>query len=109
MTDEARKAIPGLTVPLLDSISAVLRLRHDLALHKSLIPHGKGSGDAGSKRFLDFTPWDQIPELPRYLKAISIRAERAALNPTKDQERQRQSNLTLTPGTNGPLATIRSR
>ena len=42
------------------------------------------------KRFLDYTPWDQIPELPRYLKAISIRAERAALNPGKDQDRQKQ-------------------
>jgi ATP-dependent helicase HrpA len=28
--------------------------------------------------------------MPRYLKALQIRAERAALNPVKDQERARQ-------------------
>jgi ATP-dependent helicase HrpA len=48
------------------------------------------------KRFLDYTPWDQIPELPRYLKAMAIRADRAALSPAKDQERQKQIQIYVT-------------
>jgi ATP-dependent helicase HrpA len=41
-------------------------------------------------RFLERIPYDQLPHLPRYLKALLTRAERAALNPAKDQERTRQ-------------------
>jgi ATP-dependent helicase HrpA len=41
-------------------------------------------------RFLERVPYDRLPHLPRYLKALLIRAERAALNPVKDQERARQ-------------------
>ena len=41
-------------------------------------------------RFLEKTPFDRLPHLPRYLKALITRAERATLNPAKDQERSRQ-------------------
>ena len=40
--------------------------------------------------FLETTPFTQLPHLPRYLKALLTRIERAALNPLKDQERARQ-------------------
>jgi ATP-dependent helicase HrpA len=40
--------------------------------------------------FLATTPFRQLPHLPRYLKALHTRLERAALNPLKDQERMRQ-------------------
>ena len=43
-----------------------------------------------SPRFLERTPYERLPHLARYLKALLIRAERAALNPLKDQERLRQ-------------------
>jgi ATP-dependent helicase HrpA len=89
--EEAQAKIAGLTFPLMDSIGSILRQRHELALHKK--PYRGMQKDLGvlvPKRFLDYTPWDQIPELPRYLKAMSIRAERAAVNPAKDQERQKQ-------------------
>ena len=42
------------------------------------------------KRFLESIHYDQLPHLHRYLKALLIRTERAALNPAKDQERCRQ-------------------
>jgi len=35
-------------------------------------------------------PYTQLPQFPRYLKALLMRMERAALNPVKDQERGRQ-------------------
>jgi ATP-dependent helicase HrpA len=40
--------------------------------------------------FLEAIPYDQLPQMPRYLKALLLRMERAALNPVKDQERARQ-------------------
>ncbi|MEI8042578.1 MAG: ATP-dependent RNA helicase HrpA [Verrucomicrobiota bacterium] len=43
-----------------------------------------------SSRFLDRIAYDRLPHLPRYLKALIIRAERAALNPAKNQDRLRQ-------------------
>jgi ATP-dependent helicase HrpA len=43
-----------------------------------------------SSRFLERIAYDRLTHLPRYLKALLIRAERAALNPAKDQERVRQ-------------------
>jgi ATP-dependent helicase HrpA len=39
--------------------------------------------------FLMRVAFDRLQQFPRYLKALSIRAERAALNPVKDQERAR--------------------
>jgi ATP-dependent helicase HrpA len=35
-------------------------------------------------------PWPQIAHLPRYLKAIQIRAQRASLQPAKDAEKAKQ-------------------
>ena len=43
-----------------------------------------------SSRFLERTAYDRLIHLPRYLKALLIRAERAALNPAKNQQRLRQ-------------------
>jgi ATP-dependent helicase HrpA len=91
LIDDARIKIPGLAIPLMDAIGAALRQRQELVLHKKPYPNmAKDLATLVPRRFLDYTPWDQIPELPRYLKAISIRAERAAQNPTKDQDRQKQ-------------------
>jgi ATP-dependent helicase HrpA len=41
-------------------------------------------------RFLERIAYDRLVHLPRYLKALLIRVERAALNPVKDRERVRQ-------------------
>jgi ATP-dependent helicase HrpA len=91
LVEDAKVKVPGIALPLMDSISAILKQRHELALHKKPYPGmQKDLAVLVPKRFLDFTPWDQIPELPRYLKAMAIRAERSALNPAKDQERQKQ-------------------
>lgn len=40
--------------------------------------------------FLASTPPAQMPHLPRYLKAVAVRAERAHLNPAKDALKARQ-------------------
>src|SRR5690606_22109850 len=38
-------------------------------------------------RFLETISFDRLPHLPRYLKALLLRVERAAQNPPKDRER----------------------
>jgi ATP-dependent helicase HrpA len=40
--------------------------------------------------FLETIPFERLPQLPRYLKALLTRAERAALNPLKDRQRAQQ-------------------
>jgi ATP-dependent helicase HrpA len=47
---------------------------------ESLVPPG----------FLDVTPFEQLHHVPRYLKALLLRIERAANNPPKEAERVRQ-------------------
>ncbi len=60
--------------------------------HVSRLPHPLEAELAGlvSSRFLERVSYDRLAHLPRYLKALLIRAERAALNPIKNQERLRQ-------------------
>jgi ATP-dependent helicase HrpA len=41
-------------------------------------------------RFPERVPFDRLPHLPRYLKALLTRAERAVLNPQKDRDRAAQ-------------------
>jgi ATP-dependent helicase HrpA len=41
------------------------------------------------RNFLATIPFGQLPQMPRYLKALSTRMERARLNPVKDRERAR--------------------
>jgi ATP-dependent helicase HrpA len=43
-----------------------------------------------SKSFLEDIRFEQLAQIPRYLKAMLTRAERAALNPLKDRERAAQ-------------------
>ena len=43
-----------------------------------------------SARFLERIDYERLPHLQRYLKALLIRIERAALNPVKERERLRQ-------------------
>ena len=38
-------------------------------------------------RFLEKIPFTRLPNMPRYLKALLTRCERASMNPAKDQER----------------------
>jgi ATP-dependent helicase HrpA len=42
------------------------------------------------RNFLETIPFPQLTHLPRYLKALATRMERAKLNPVKDKERAQQ-------------------
>lgn len=88
---DAKSKIAGISYPFMDAVSAILKQRQDLLLHKKPYPNMKRDLDTLlPKRFLEQIPFERLSEIPRYLKAMSVRAERAALNPAKDTERQRQ-------------------
>ena len=90
MTDQARRALPSLAgrvrelTKTINALIAQLRsterrygtLEEDLA---RLVPPD----------FLAHTPHDRLEHLPRYLKAMRQRGERAWLSPAKDAERAR--------------------
>jgi ATP-dependent helicase HrpA len=41
------------------------------------------------RNFLENVPFDRLPDLARYLKALRVRLERASVNPAKDLDRDR--------------------
>jgi ATP-dependent helicase HrpA len=114
---EARRRIIGLATQFIGRIGPVLQLRQQLeqrfgavtppaptgprklssldqlgapVLVRSNNPLAEDLTGLMPARFLEGIEYDRLPHLQRYLKALLIRSERAALNPVKDQERQRQ-------------------
>jgi ATP-dependent helicase HrpA len=114
---EARQRLPGLASQFMDRLGPILQLRQQVqqrlgavaaavpARAQTLSSLGQlGPPDAKrpanpladelaslvSTRFLERIEYERLLHLPRYLKALFIRAERAALNPVKNQERLRQ-------------------
>ncbi len=113
----ARQRLPGLVPQFMDRLGPILQLRQQVlqrigaakvqavsrprtlssltqlgapAVIKSADPLAAELGGLVSSRFLERITYDRLTHLPRYLKALLIRAERAALNPAKNQERLRQ-------------------
>jgi ATP-dependent helicase HrpA len=89
--DRARHELPGLATRLVDHVQAILEKRQVLLLQPRPFRSLRAELDAlVPSRFLVLVPFTQLHHLPRYLDALRIRAERAALNPVKDAERQRR-------------------
>jgi ATP-dependent helicase HrpA len=116
VVEEAHKKVPALGVNFIDRIGALLQQRQKVEQKvgrvggavvqpgkklTSLAQLGQPVATASSNplanelaelmpaRFLEGISHDRIPHLTRYLKALLTRADRAALNPVKDQERTR--------------------
>jgi ATP-dependent helicase HrpA len=114
--ESVRAHLPGLATQLMDRVEPILKLRQEVArrcpppapaparaprltslsqLTTAPAPVRAPNPLAGEldsllpRNFLAVIPFERLPHLPRYLKAMLIRAERAALNPVKDQERAR--------------------
>ncbi len=90
LIEQARQGMHGLVQRFLFSVAAILRQRQELLLIRK--PYSDLAIDLKSllpPRFLEQIPNAQLGHLVRYLKAMQTRAERAALNPTKDAERAR--------------------
>jgi ATP-dependent helicase HrpA len=113
----ARQRLPGLAAQFMDRLGPILQLRQQVqqrigAVAAPVPPRSRKTSSLGQlgspapvrpanpladelasqvpSRFLERVTYDQLTHLPRYLKALLIRAERAALNPAKDQERLRR-------------------
>ncbi|HEY5909065.1 MAG TPA: ATP-dependent RNA helicase HrpA [Verrucomicrobiae bacterium] len=112
----ARQRLRGLAPPFLERVEDILKLRQEILrrygpIHEPARAPRKSLSDLGQltvpaipaarrppfvageleallpRRFLLEIPFDRLPQVPRYLKALLIRAERASLNPLKDRER----------------------
>jgi ATP-dependent helicase HrpA len=87
----ARQQMPGMVPKFLDLVCAILRLRQEMLLSKKKYPEmERDLARLAAPRFLEKIPAHRLPHLPRYLKAIKLRAERWTVNPVKDQEKSRQ-------------------
>ena len=90
MVEQARLSISGVVPRFLDSVGAILHQRQELLLLRK--PYTDLALDLKNllpSKFLEVIPNAQLAHLPRYLKAMQTRAERAVLNPAKDAERAR--------------------
>jgi ATP-dependent helicase HrpA len=112
----ARERLPGLAAKGMDRIETILNLRQEILRRYPPPPQPNAPrtlaslGDLGLSRttssmpvwlptelnglvpkdFLARTRFERLLEIPRYLKALRVRVERAILNPGKDQERSRR-------------------
>ncbi|MEI6713601.1 MAG: ATP-dependent RNA helicase HrpA [Verrucomicrobiota bacterium] len=91
LTDSARRDFPGIAYQLRERAKQILTLRQTLLA----IPKGHATLKEDIARlvpedFLSKTPFNQLNNLLRYLKAVQVRATKAALHPAKDTERAAQ-------------------
>jgi len=114
--EQSRRQIPGLATQLVDRLGVILKLRQEihqrcgpaialatdkprtlsnlsqlsLATPNAAKPANVWAEELDAlvaRRFLIAIPFVQLTHLPRYLKALATRMERAKLNPVKDRER----------------------
>lgn len=115
--EKARSEIPGLISTLTSQLATILKLRQQIVRHRAFaaaepapkkmvvndlkligatpaplspnrLAYLKGELDSIlPKNFLQTVPFDRLAQLPRYLKALFIRVDRAMLNPARDVEK----------------------
>ena len=87
----ARSRIPGLMSKMLVWTKEILELRQAALSVKRASPGLREDLSALiPPNFLVSTPFEQLEHLPRYVKAIKIRAERADVDPHRDKQRADQ-------------------
>lgn len=89
--ERAKADLRGVVPRLVDLLREILALRNELLVLPGAAPSLARDTEAlVPKDFLRTTPYAQLAHLPRYLKAMKLRAERARQNPAKDAERAAQ-------------------
>ncbi len=89
--NRAKADLRGLVPRYVDQLREILNLRLTLEVHPT--PYaGMAAELAGllPAEFVRVTPYGQLAQFPRYLKAMKQRADRWRQNPAKDAERARQ-------------------
>jgi ATP-dependent helicase HrpA len=88
---DAKRDLRGLVPKLSDWVKEILTLR--LALQTTKLTYPGMADDLAAlvpPDFLRVTPFERIAHLPRYLKSLQARAERAKRDPAKDAARARE-------------------
>ena len=86
--ERSRENLRGLVPRLADLVESILKKRHELQVFKKPYPGLAQDLDAlVPRQFLRAIPFVRLEHLPRYLRALQIRAERAALNSRGDAEK----------------------
>jgi ATP-dependent helicase HrpA len=86
--EQARRQIAGLAMPFIDLVGVILQRRQEVAMCRGLAATLRAELDAlAPPDLLRKVSYDQLTHFPRYLQALRIRVERAALNPAKDAEK----------------------
>jgi ATP-dependent helicase HrpA len=86
-----RKELRGVVPRLGDLLKEILVLRQALLIHQQ--PYAGLVEDLALLLPADFiaaTPFEQLAHLPRYLRAMNLRAERWKKNPARDAQRAKQ-------------------
>ena len=113
---QTRRQIPGIALKLVDQVGVILRARKEIqsrcgpsptlpttkpktlsdlsqlsiATKDAIKPTNLWADELDAllpRNFLAVIPFTQLANIPRYLKALTTRMERAKLNPVKDKER----------------------
>ena len=91
MVDRAKKRLTDLLPQFSQLVTNILQARQSLLLSRKAYPGmHQDLTNLLPNRFLEVIPFSRLESIPKYLKAMQIRSDRAALNPVKDQERSRQ-------------------
>jgi ATP-dependent helicase HrpA len=89
--NRAKADLRGLVPRYVDQLREILNLRLTLEVHPT--PYAGMAAELAGLLPADFvrvTPYGQLAQFPRYLKAMKQRADRWRQNPAKDAERARQ-------------------
>ncbi len=90
LCEEARRALPALVRKTRELAATILTTRQALLVSPRRYPGFEHDLDRLTPPdFLARTPHHQLVHLPRYLRAIEIRAERHHLHPARDTEKAR--------------------
>ena len=91
MAESARRELPALNYQLGEWTKQIMALRHAVvAASKRYAGMEEDAQRLTPPDFLARTPNARLPHLPRYLRAMQIRGERAWLSPAKDAEKAKQ-------------------
>jgi ATP-dependent helicase HrpA len=91
MVESAGRELPALAYKVREETRQILAFREELLSSAKRHPELQRELDRlVPADFLARTPHAQLPHLRRYLRALQVRAERAAVSPAKDAEKAKQ-------------------
>lgn len=92
--EKGRQLLPSLAYQLGETVRQILALKEAIKASSKRYPSIDGDLERlAPPDLLGCTSFERLQQVPRYLKAIQVRAERAVLKPAKDAEKAAQIAL----------------